>query len=124
MGQISHAAMPLMLQACDIFIRPSRSEGMGNSFIEAMATKRPVIATQEGGIADFLFDANRNPDQSTTGWAVDKDRPDHIAQQVQNILAHPTEVARVTENAYQLVLQKYDWERIATDMREKIFRYM
>ncbi len=124
MGQIGHAAMPLMLNACDIFIRPSRSEGMGNSFIEAMATKRPVIATQEGGIADFLFDAERNPDQPTTGWAVEKDRPDQIAQQVQNILAYPEDVARVTETAYRLVLEKYDWERIATDMREKVFRSM
>src|SRR3989344_925735 len=44
--------IPNYLKACDIFIRPSRSEGMGNSFIEAMAAGVPVIATQEGGIAD------------------------------------------------------------------------
>ena len=56
LGQIEHNEMPLYLKACDIFIRPSRSEGMGNSFIEAMAAGLPVIATQEGGIADFLFD--------------------------------------------------------------------
>ena len=44
---------------------------MGNSFVEAMAARLPVIATQEGGIADFLFDATRNPEQPTTGWVVD-----------------------------------------------------
>ena len=32
----------------------------GNSFVEAMAAELPVIATQEGGIADFLFDPVRN----------------------------------------------------------------
>ncbi|MBX4216030.1 glycosyltransferase, partial [Candidatus Parcubacteria bacterium] len=53
-GQIGHAELPKYLKASDIFIRASRSEGMGNSFVEAMAAGLPVIATQEGGIADFL----------------------------------------------------------------------
>ena len=35
-GFIKHAELPAVFQECDIFIRPSRSEGMGNSFIEAM----------------------------------------------------------------------------------------
>ncbi|HUQ30386.1 MAG TPA: glycosyltransferase family 4 protein, partial [Candidatus Paceibacterota bacterium] len=45
MEYISHTDMPRALAACDIFIRPSRSEGMGNSFLEAMAVGLPVIAT-------------------------------------------------------------------------------
>ena len=59
-GHIDHDVMPLYLKACDIFIRSSRSEGMGNSFVEAMAAELPVIATQEGGIVDFLFDVIGN----------------------------------------------------------------
>lgn len=117
MGQIGHAEMPLMLAACDIFTRPSRSEGMGNSFIEAMAATLPVIATQEGGIADFLFDEKRNPDKETTGWAVDADSPEQIAQAVQDITANPDKVARVTKIAKAMVLEKYDWNTVARDMR-------
>ncbi len=120
-GLIGHADMPKMLRACDIFIRPSRSEGMGNSFVEAMAARLPVIATQEGGIADFLFDAKRNPGQQTTGWAVDKDAPEQIAEAVLDILAHPTEVSAVLENAHMLAVTKYDWNLIAKDMKEKVF---
>lgn len=116
-GFITHAELPALLQECDIFIRPSRSEGMGNSFIEAMAAGLPVIATQEGGIADFLFDAKRNPDKETTGWAVDKDSPEQIALAVKNILAHPEQVARVKAAAKALVFEKYDWNLIATQMK-------
>ncbi len=116
-GQIGHAEMPLALEACDIFIRPSRSEGMGNSFIEAMAAGLPVIATQEGGIADFLYDAKRNPSKETTGWAVDKDSPEQIAAAVEDILAHPEQVARVTATAKSMAIEKYDWDLIAAQMK-------
>ena len=116
-GQIGHAQMPLALAACDIFIRASRSEGMGNSFIEAMAVGLPVIATQEGGIADFLFDARRNPGKEATGWVVDKDSPEQIAAAVQDIIAHSEQAARVTAAAKAMALEKYDWNLIAGQMK-------
>lgn len=120
-GLIDHADMPRYLNACNIFIRPSRSEGMGNSFVEAMAARLPVIATQEGGIADFLFDAKRNPEKETTGWAVDANSPEQIAAAVTDIITHPKQVNTVTETAYQLAVTTYDWDLIARDMREKVF---
>ncbi len=117
MGEIGHEELPLALAACDIFIRPSRSEGMGNSFVEAMAAGLPVIATQEGGIADFLYDAKRNPELPTTGWAVDANSSEQIADAVSRILAHPEEAKKVTETARTLTIEKYDWNIIARDMK-------
>lgn len=118
---VDHAELQVFLRSADIFVRPSRSEGMGNSFVEAMATGLPVIATQEGGIADFLFDAKRNPDKPTTGWAVDKDSPKQIAEAVKDILANPEQAKKVVANARAMVSEKYDWDLIARNMREKIF---
>lgn len=120
-GQLEHHEMPKYLKACDIFIRPSRSEGMGNSFVEAMAARLPVIATQEGGIADFLFDEKRNPGKPTTGWAVSKDNPEEIAAAVKDIMSRPEKVVSVTKTAYEMVVEKYDWDKIAVDMREQVF---
>lgn len=121
LGQIDHGELPKYLRISDIFIRPSRSEGMGNSFIEAMAAGLPVVATQEGGIADFLFDAKRNPERSTTGWAVDKDNPEQVAEAVKEILAHPEETKKVIAAAKQMVRERYDWTLIARNMREHVF---
>jgi glycosyltransferase involved in cell wall biosynthesis len=115
-GHIDHTELPRVLGESDIFIRPSRSEGMGNSFIEAMAAGLPVIATQEGGIADLLFDTKRNPSTEPTGWAVDKDSPEQIAEAVKEILNTPEQVARVTANAKKMVAEKYDWKGIAEQM--------
>lgn len=116
-GHIDHARLPEALAACDIFVRPSRSEGMGNSFIEAMAAGLPVVATQEGGIADFLFDAKRNPDRETTGWAVDVDAPEQIANAVKEILSDPQKTQKVREQAFRLVQTRYDWDLVAKEMR-------
>ncbi len=115
-GQAAYKDLPRLLSACDIFIRPSRSEGMGNSFIEAMAAGLPVIATQEGGIADFLFDAVRNPDKEPTGWAVDVDAPDQIATAIKNITENPVATAAVTARARTMVQEGYGWDSIAEQM--------
>jgi glycosyltransferase involved in cell wall biosynthesis len=119
--QIGHAELPKYLKACDIFIRPSRSEGMGNSFVEAMAAGLPVIATQEGGIADFLFDEKRNPDKPTTGWAVDKDSPKQIAEAVRAIMGNPEKVRRVVSTAKAMVVESYDWGIVSRRMKEEVF---
>lgn len=120
-GQISQEEIIKYLYIADIFVRPSRSEGMGNSFIEAMATGLPVIATQEGGIADFLFDNKKNPGKPPTGWAVEKNNPKQIAMAVKQILQNSEQTKKVTKNAFRLIEKKYNWDKIATNMLNEIF---
>ena len=117
LGHIDHADMPKYLKVADIFIRPSRSEGMGNSFIEAMAAGLPIVATQEGGIADFLFDEKKNPDKPITGWAVEKNSPEDIARVVRSIIDNQEKVRAVTRTAEELVREKYDWDVVAGEMK-------
>lgn len=121
LGHIPHSDLPRYLKAADIFIRPSRTEGMGNSFVEAFAAGIPVIATQEGGLADFIFDEKRNPDVPVTAWAVDKDSPAEIALAVQAIMEKPEKVRAVVATARALVAEKYEWDLIARRMRDEIF---
>lgn len=117
-GYVSHANLPGYLHAADAFVRPSRTEGFGSSFVEAMAVGLPVIATQEGGIADFLFDAKRNPECAPTGFAVDRDVPEQIAIATKEIMTDPEKVQHVRENAFALVRENYDWDGVARQTRE------
>jgi len=48
--------MPPILQAFDIFVLPSISEGMSNIILEAMSTALPVVATNVGGNPDIVQD--------------------------------------------------------------------
>lgn len=120
-GQVDRSEVTKYRRAGDIFVCPSRSEGLGHALLSAMASRLPVIATQEGGLAEFIFDAKRNPDVLTTAWAVDKDSSVQIAEAVKDILAHPEKVKEVTDTARAMVLEKYDWDIIAKQMRERVF---
>jgi glycosyltransferase involved in cell wall biosynthesis len=120
-GQIDRSEVTKYRLAGDIFVGPSRSEGLGNAFLSAMACGLPVIATQEGGIADFLFDSEKNKDVEPTGFAVEKDNPEQIAAQVQYILSHKEEVAKITARARKMVEEEYDWDIVAQKMKAEVF---
>jgi glycosyltransferase involved in cell wall biosynthesis len=120
-GHIDHRDMPRFLKACDVFVRPSRSEGMGNSFIEAMAAGLPVVGTREGGLADFLVDA-RDSEREGTGWVAESEDSKAVARAVVHILEHAEEVEAVTRRAQNMVTEKYDWDLVAGAIETKVFK--
>ena len=124
LGQIDHKEMPKYLKISDIFTRPSLSEGMGNSFVEAMAAGIPVVATQEGGIADFLFDPDKNPDKKPTGLAVKPHNPEGLARQCKRFVEDKKLREGIIKNARELAFEKYDWDLIAKNMKNKVFEPM
>ena len=120
-GNVDRSKVTNYRKASDIFVGPSRSEGLGNAFLSAMASRLPVVTTQEGGLADFVFDAQHNPTIPATAWVVDKDSPEQIAEAIKDILAHSDKVKKITGTARAMVLGKYDWDKIAVQMRERVF---
>lgn len=122
-GQVERSEVPVYRNTivADIFVHPSRSEGLGHTCLSAMAGHLPVIATQVGGFSDYIFDKDRNPDKEPTAFAVDVDEPEQIAKQVEYILAHPEEVKTVTDRARKMVEEEYDWDKITNRMKEEVF---
>jgi glycosyltransferase involved in cell wall biosynthesis len=45
-----------LLAAADLFVLPSRAEGLGVAALEALAAARPVLATAVGGLAEVVVD--------------------------------------------------------------------
>jgi glycosyltransferase involved in cell wall biosynthesis len=113
LGFIPYQDLPAHLSVCDIFVRPSRSEGFGNSFIEAMAIGLPVIATPVGGIPDFI-------DDRLTGLFCAPDSPQSIAKSVETILGDKELVEGILRRAKERVVERYNWDQIAKEMK-KVF---
>lgn len=117
-GPVNRSEVTLYRRASDIFVGPSRSEGLGNAFLSAMASRLPVVTTQEGGLAEFVF-SEEAPVQ--TAWVVPKDNAEAIAERVTEILDNPEKVRVVTDNARSLVEENYDWDMVARKMRQRVF---
>jgi len=120
-GHVPHDELPLYYKVSDIFVRPSLIEGFGNSFVEAFAAGVPVVATEVGGIPDFLFDPEKNPDRPATGLFCEVQNPESIARVVTRYMENPALVSEVVQHARALVKEKYDWSIISKSMQHKIF---
>jgi len=110
LGFIEHSEMMKYFEKADIFIRPSLSEGMGNSFLEAMAAGIPVIAAPVGGIPDFLRDGE-------TGLFCEVRNPKSIAEKVKLYLENDGLREKIIKNAREMVIKNYDWNLIAPKMK-------
>lgn len=114
LGEIDNDLILPYLKRSDIFIRPSVSEGFGNSFIEAMAAGLPVIATPVGGIVDFLEDAK-------TGLFCQVNNPESIAKKVLDLINNQGLREDIIVNASEMVRSQYDWDLIAQRMKKEVF---
>lgn len=106
-GTVSQEELPLYLKISDVFVRPSRSEGLGSAFLEAMAAGVPIIGTRVGGIPDFLQDRK-------TGLFSTLE-PEDIAFKIRIILENDKLRQEMVNNATALVREKYDWDKIALE---------
>lgn len=113
-GFISYEEIPKALHKADIFVRPSRSEGMGNSFIEALATGIPIIGTPVGGILDIIKDKE-------TGLFCRVDDPKDLAEKIIHLLEDKDLAIKIVENGRKMIEERFSWDKISDSYR-KIFQ--
>lgn len=72
--------IPEIMRLFDVFVLPSRNEGMGRVLVEAMATGLPVIGSRVGGIPDLIRDGYN-------GFLFEAEHPDNLAYAISRLLA-------------------------------------
>ena len=111
LGHIEPEYVYEYLAEADIFVRPSRTEGLGSSFLEAMRAGLPVIGTAVGGIPDFLKDGE-------TGLFCEVDDPKDLAEKIKKLMTNEEFSKRIAENGRKLVLENYSWDNVSIKMKE------
>ncbi|MDV3242520.1 MAG: glycosyltransferase [Methylocaldum sp.] len=71
-----------ILRGLDIFVLPSRAEGISNTILEAMASGLPVIATEVGGNPELVVNG-------VTGMLVPKEDPGAMTTALETYLNDP-----------------------------------
>ncbi len=117
LGEISNDLLPNYLSRADIFVRPSLSEGLGISFLEAMAVGLPIIGTSVGGIPDFLKDGE-------TGLFCEPNNPQSIAENILKLLTDEKLCQKLIHNGRKLVEEKYDWSNIAKEFGKIYYKFL
>ena len=85
---------------CEIFALPSRGEGFGLVFLEAMACSKPVIGGAHGGIPDIVED-------EVTGLLVPHGNAERLAQALKSLLHNPSQTREMGLRGHERVQNEY-----------------
>jgi glycosyltransferase involved in cell wall biosynthesis len=80
-GKISDQALDDLYRQCRFFVLPSRDEGFGLVFLEAMRAGKACIGAQ--GAASEIIEHGK------TGLIVDPDRPEEVLAAIARLLGEP-----------------------------------
>lgn len=81
-GFVPDAAMPGVFAESDVFAMPSRGEGFGLVYIEAMRNRLPVIASRHDAAPEVNIEGE-------TGYNVDIDQPAQLPARIIHLLKNP-----------------------------------
>jgi glycosyltransferase involved in cell wall biosynthesis len=115
-GFVPYDDLPVYLNSADIFVRPSRSEGMGNSFIEALAAGLPIIGTPVGGITDIIEDGK-------TGLFAKVDDDKDLAQKIQLLLRDDNLSQSIVYEGRRMIEDKFSWNVLAAKYGDIFEKY-
>jgi GT2 family glycosyltransferase len=123
--------MGALYRSADCFVLPSRGEGWGMTALEAMASGLPTIATNWGGMADFLHDGigypldwrfvpaeARCPYYDGFDWA--EPDPDHLRSLLRHVYEHPEEARAKGLAAAGEVAATLTWDHAAARVRDRL----
>ena len=95
--------VPEVLTLFDIFVLPSRDEGLGTSILEAMAAGLPVVASNVGGIPEALTE--------NTGITVPARSPAELAEAIKNLVEDRHKRIAMGEAASNRVREEFSLTR-------------
>ncbi|MEO8520064.1 MAG: glycosyltransferase family 4 protein [Acidobacteriota bacterium] len=102
-GRLPDAALHAWYEAADLFVHPTLYEGSSLVTLEAMAHRRPVVATIAGGLPDKVRDG-------VSGWLVPPGDPSALAAAISGALGQPERRAAMGIEGRATVEREFSWD--------------
>jgi teichuronic acid biosynthesis glycosyltransferase TuaC len=96
-GRRSRREVAEAMRNCAVFALPSRYEGLGCAYLEAMSCARPVIACRGQGIEEIIR-------HRENGWLVDGIRVDEMTEALTCLLSNPEARAQIGRSARRTIV--------------------
>jgi len=111
--------IPRLLGSLDLYLQPSRFEGMPLALLEAMAAACPIVATSVDGNCDLI-------EEGVHGWLVPPENPVVLARAIEEALGDPNEARCRGAAARERVATHFTveamvlaWEKLFMGMAEQ-----
>lgn len=103
-----------LYRSADIFVLPSRYEGYGMVFAEALAQGLPIVATAVGAVPDVV--------PPSAGILVPVDDPDSLAAALRLLITEPDERVRLASGARAAARSLPGWRETALGVADALLR--
>ena len=105
----SRKAMQAVYSNADVFCLPTRYDGYGMSFLEAMANELPCVGTDVCAVPDIIS-------HGQTGYVVPPEDPDMLAATLITLLANPDLRRRLGVAGRERVESRLNWDQVVEQM--------
>lgn len=105
--------VPELMRSMDIYVQPSRCEPFGISILEAMYSGLPVVATDRGGIPEFVQDGE-------TGILLSSQNPQVISDAILGLIENRALAKSMSTRGREVVMSRFSGQRFAKRM-EKLY---
>jgi glycosyltransferase involved in cell wall biosynthesis len=109
-SNLPFADLQALYHAADVFVIPSRSEGLSTVVLEAMNARLPIVTTPVGALADVIGHREH-------GWVLPSPPTARaLAQAVRFYVEHPEERRAAGERNRAYVRDAFDWDEVARNI--------
>jgi sugar transferase (PEP-CTERM/EpsH1 system associated) len=109
--------IPNIMNALDIFVLPSFSEGLSNTLLEAMSCGTPVIASNVGGNSEIVI-----PDHS--GYLYESDNIQQLSELLNRLVSAPDLIKKLSVQARQHILDNYSLQSMVDNYESEYNRLL
>jgi glycosyltransferase involved in cell wall biosynthesis len=113
LGKLPLESLQPYYASASIFCLPTKLEPFGVAFVEAMANRLPIVATEIGAIPDFVINGEN-------GYLVSPGDISGLAQALIRLLDNPSQCRSFGARSYGLARQRYNWQTVGSKIRARV----